>query len=55
MELLELKFGLAYGVQRHFQQYFSYYIVPVSLIGGGNMSTRRKPPTCPKSLTNFII
>jgi hypothetical protein len=23
-------------------------------IGGGNQSTRRKPPTCRKSLTNFI-
>jgi hypothetical protein len=23
-------------------------------IGGGNRSTRRKPPTCRKSLTNFI-
>jgi len=23
-------------------------------IGGGNRSTRRKPLTCPKSLTNFI-
>jgi len=26
----------------------------VSFIGGGNQSTRRKPPTCRKSLTNFI-
>jgi len=26
----------------------------VSFIGGGNRSTRRKPPTCPKSLNNFI-
>jgi len=26
----------------------------VSFIGGGNRSTRRKPPTCWKSLTNFI-
>ena len=26
---------LVYGVQRHFQQYFSY-IVAVSFIGGGN-------------------
>jgi len=33
-----------------FQQYSSY-IVAVSFIGGGN---RRKPPTCSKSLTNFI-
>jgi hypothetical protein len=36
-----------------FQQYFSY-IVTVSFIGGVNQSTRRKPPTCRKSLTNFI-
>jgi len=41
------------GVKRHFQQYFSY-IVTVSFIGGGNWRTRRKPPTCRKSLTNFI-
>jgi len=27
------------------------YIVAVSFIGGG---TQRKPPTCRKSLTNFI-
>ena len=37
----------------HFQQYFSY-IVAVSFIDGGNRSTRRKPLTCRKSLTNFI-
>jgi len=42
-----------YGVLRRFQQYFSY-IVAVSFIGGVNQSTRRKPPTCRKSLTNFI-
>jgi len=36
-----------------FQLYFSY-IVAVSFIGGGNWSTRRKPPTCRKSLTDFI-
>ena len=35
------------------QQYFSY-IEAVSFIGGGNKRTRRKPPTCHKSLTNFI-
>jgi hypothetical protein len=32
---------MVYGVQRLFQQYFSY-IVEVSFIGGGS---RRKPPT----------
>jgi hypothetical protein len=37
----------------NFQQYFSY-IVAISFIGGGNRSTRRKPPTCTKSLTNII-
>jgi hypothetical protein len=37
------------GVYRHFQQYFSY-IVAVSCIDGGNRRTRRKPPTCRKSL-----
>jgi len=26
----------------------------LSFIGGGNWSTRRKQPTCRKSLTNFI-
>ena len=41
------------GVQRHFQQYFSY-IVAVSFIGGENRRTQRKSPTCRKSLTNFI-
>ena len=45
--------GLGYGVKRHFQQYLSY-IVAVSFIGGGNRSTRSKPPTFRKSLTNFI-
>jgi len=28
--------------------------VTVSFIDGGNQSTRRKPPTCHKSLTKFI-
>jgi len=46
--------GLGYGVLRHFQQYFSY-IVSVSFIGGGTRSTQRKPPTCRKLLTTFII
>jgi hypothetical protein len=34
------------------KKYFSYIVV-VSFIGGGNRSTRRKQPTCRKSLTNF--
>jgi len=33
--------------------YFSY-IVADSFIEGGNRSTRWKPPTCSKLLTNFI-
>jgi hypothetical protein len=28
--------------------------VTVRFIGGGNQNTRRKPPTCIKSWTNFI-
>ena len=31
-----------------------YYMVTVSFIGGGNWTTRRKPPTCHKSLTPFF-
>ena len=34
--------------------YFSY-IMEISFISGGNPNTRRKQPTCRKSLTNFII
>ena len=30
------------------------YIMAVSVIGEGNQSTRRRPLTCRKSLTNFI-
>ena len=37
----------------HFQQYFSF-ITAVSVIGGGNWSTSRKPPIYRMSLTNFI-
>jgi hypothetical protein len=42
--LLLVVYGDGYGAIRHFQQYFSY-IVAVRFIGGGNRSTRRKPPT----------
>jgi hypothetical protein len=35
-------------------EYLDSYIVVVSFIGGGNRRIRRKPPTCGKSLTNFI-
>ena len=45
--------GKGYGVQHHFQQYFSY-IVTVCFIGGVNRSTPRKTSTCGKSLTNYI-
>ena len=50
---------MVYGVYRHLQQYITYIvevssIVEVSFIGGGNRNTRRKPPTCRKSLTNNI-
>jgi len=37
----------------HTRKHFSYSAVG-SFIGGGNRSTRRKPPTCRKSLTNSI-
>ena len=35
------------------QKYFSY-IMAVSFIGGGNLSTQRKPQILHKLLTNFI-
>jgi hypothetical protein len=44
-----MKIGLVYGVERHFQQYFSN-IMTVSFIGEGNQSTWRKPLTCRKLL-----
>ena len=50
---IHIYIGWCYDVYRHFQQYLSY-IVAVSFIDGGTWSTRRKPPTCRKSLTNFI-
>jgi hypothetical protein len=37
-----------------FKDILGVVIIWVSFIGGGNWSTRRKPQTCPKSLTNFI-
>jgi hypothetical protein len=37
------------------QQYIKLNIRgEISIIAGGNRSTRRKPPPCLKSLTNFI-
>jgi len=46
---------LVYGDKSHFQQYFSDDIafLAVSFIDGWNRSCRRKPSTCPKSLTNI--
>ena len=46
-------FDLIFGVQRHFQQYFSYIMV-ISFNGGRSRSTRREPPTMGKQLINFI-
>jgi hypothetical protein len=37
-----------------FNATFNNISVAVSFIGGGNQKNRRKPPTCRKSLTNFI-
>jgi len=53
LTVIKVWLGQVYGVYRHFQQYYSY-IVTVSIIGEGNRSTRGKPPTYRKSLTNFI-
>jgi hypothetical protein len=44
--------GLSYGVECHFQQYFSY-TVAVNFIDRGNWGTRRKPQNCRKSLTKL--
>jgi hypothetical protein len=44
---------LIFGVERHFQQYFSY-IMATSFSGGRSRSTRREPPTMGKQLVNFI-
>jgi hypothetical protein len=40
--------------KRQFQLYFSY-IVAVSFIGGGNRSTRRKPPTWATAHKGHIV
>jgi hypothetical protein len=48
-----LNFWIRLWCLRHFQQYF-IYIVGVIFIGEENRSTRRKPPTYRKLLTNFI-
>ena len=45
-----------YQVCTHIEFYYNVYIklYTVSVIGGGNRSTRKKPLTCHKSLINFI-
>jgi hypothetical protein len=44
---LSLVCVIGYGVLRHFQQYFNYIVhMAISFMGGGNLSTQRKPPTC---------
>jgi hypothetical protein len=40
------------GVERHFQQYFSYIMV-ASFIGGGNQRTRKKATTSRKEYYIF--
>jgi hypothetical protein len=45
--------NLIFGVERHFQQYFSY-IMATSFSGGRSRSIRREPPTMGKQLLNFI-
>ena len=51
--ILNRRDGLGILCLMPFQQYLSY-IVAVSFIYGGNRSALRKPPTCRKSLLNFI-
>ena len=43
-----------YGIERHFQQYFSYIVV-VNFISAGNRSTQRKPPTFYPKLIFILI
>jgi hypothetical protein len=46
------KFGFSFIVSN--ATFSNISVVTISFIGGGNRSTRRKPPTCRKSLTTFI-
>jgi hypothetical protein len=46
-------FFFIFGVERHFQQYFSY-IMAISFSGGRSRSKWREPPTIVKQLANFI-
>jgi len=55
LHLFKLKNGnlrVNYGLQSHFQQYFSY-IVANSFIGGGKQSTRRKTTDLPQVTDNL--
>ena len=47
---LEWEVMVSIGV---FNATFNNSLVAVSFIGAGNRSTRKKPPACRKSLTNF--
>jgi hypothetical protein len=53
LNVVFVSFYIIEAVAKVRQQYFSYIVVD-RFIGGGNQSTRRKPPTCRKLLTNFI-
>ena len=44
-QVLEIIYNYRNGVQRYFQQDFSYIILVVNFIGGGNQSTRIIPLT----------
>ena len=52
--LLEKSVGCFMVFNTTFNNIFSY-IVAVSFIGGGNRRTRRKPPTCRKSLYHIMV
>jgi hypothetical protein len=48
--MLIVDFDLIFGVERHFQQYFSY-VMTTSFSDG---RSRREPPIMDKQLVNFI-
>jgi hypothetical protein len=53
VDIYHQRAGLGLGCLMPLSTMFQY-MVAVSFIGAGNLSIRRKPPTCLKSLTNFI-
>jgi hypothetical protein len=53
VDIYHQRAGLGLGCLMPISTMFQY-MVAVSFIGAGNLSIRRKPPTCLKSLTNFI-